>query len=286
MSVKSSIIGARQSIRRVRLIAIHTALSAVRLHLFGFTLLVCALTICGSWLLRDLSLGRNEWRFFFDTGSVAIQVFGSILAIVTAVQLFFIEIEDGTAGVMLSGRMCRWEWITGKLAGLAACLLVFIAVMTTAWVAALFAWDWKGEFGPDYGGNLSGGSSDLLVRFAVFGILQWMQLTVVCAITLFITSISESAAYATGVSFLSLAVCHLRFLAELYSSHLTSIPGSVAVWVVARLIPDFQLYSITSRLTEGSLPGGLWIAGMALYSAAYVVVFTSLAVVSIHRREL
>jgi len=282
MSKSSSKERGRQAFRRVGLIAAHAVSGAIRLRLAGFAILVGALVICGSWFLRDLSLGRSEMRLFFDAGSASIQGFGSILAVVVMVQTIFLELEDGTAGVLLSGKLCRWEWISGKLIGAIVVLLAFITIIVALWAVALFAWDWKG----DYGAADASARFGLLVQFTVFGFMQWMQLSLLCAIALFVCTISESAIYALCVSFLSLVVCHLGFVADLYGSQASSTPLRITAWLVGCAVPDFQLYTAAARFAADEPTLGSGLVGLAGYTLVYVAVFSALAIFAFLRREV
>jgi ABC-type transport system involved in multi-copper enzyme maturation permease subunit len=251
--------------------------------LFSVVLLICAAAICGSWWLRDLSVGATDLKFFYDAGAATIQVFGAILAIAATVQLFFLDVEEGTAGVLLSSRLSRWEWIVGKLAGMAICMLAFVALMTLSWIIAWFAWDWN--TGSEYGGRAVP-MEEFPLRFLAFAGVQFLQLVLLCAIALFIASISESMVYAVCVSVLFLAICQLRFLVEHYDSRIPSALGRAAVWTVARVFPDFHLYSITAGTFAPEQPFALWFLGLSLYTGVYATAFVALAVFSIHRREL
>jgi len=108
-------------------IAENTFREAVRQRLL-LMLVITAAALGGSALFfHHRSFGAPEPEFLLDAGFGILTFFGSILAIVTTVQLFFSEIERRTVLTVLAKPVWRSEFILGKLSGVLLLLLAFCA---------------------------------------------------------------------------------------------------------------------------------------------------------------
>ena len=100
----------RLSIGRVAWIAENTFREAVRQRLL-LMLVITAAALGGSALVfHHRSFGAPEPEFLLDAGFGILTFFGSILAIVTTVQLFFSEIERRTVLTVLAKPVWRSEF--------------------------------------------------------------------------------------------------------------------------------------------------------------------------------
>ena len=275
----------RFSFRRVGVLAEHAFREAVRQRVFQFTTLLAALLVAGSLGLRELDFGGAELRFVADFGHGALVLFGSVLTIVTTVQLLGGELENRTVLPVLARPVRRSEFICGKFLGAWAVVLVFCAVVTVLLLGAL--WSRVQSLLPPlpeapraqaavapYAGVLVGGA------------LQAVKFGLLAAIVLLVGSYSQSTLFAQASSFLVLAICHLQYLARdaWQTGHgwLERIGGGL----IGLVFPNFQLFGGEYLTAGAGGPEPLLVARVAFYGLAYTAVFLALAVWSFRRREI
>lgn len=268
---------------RVGVIARNTFLEAVRQKLFNFLVVIAIGMTVSSLLLRDFNFGASELKFVADFGFGAIVFFGSILAIVATAQLFFSEIENRTALTILAKPVFRAEFIFGKFAGVAAVLLVFIALMTIL-LAGLLYWRETAMVA-----EMPELKDQTLVRYGdifVFGIVQWLKFCILGAITMVVASFSNSNLYTVVVSFFILIICHLQYMAVEAWQNIAYLPAKFMVRMLALIFPNFQLFNVGDLVALGErLP--LTVFGqISLYSLGYILVFSGLAIYSFRQREI
>ncbi len=272
------------SFGRIGVIARNTFLEAVRQKLFNFLVVIAVGMTVSSLLLRDFNFGTSELKFIADFGFGAIVFFGSILAIVATAQLFFSEIENRTALTILAKPVYRAEFIFGKFTGVAAVLLVFIALMTVLLTVILW---WR------EGALLAAVEDELtdvqLVYYGdifLFGIVQWLKFCILTAVTMVVASFSNSNLYTVVVSFFVLIICHLQYIAVEAWQGISNWLAKGLVWLLSLLFPNFQVFNVGDMVALGErLPAGA-IASILLYSVAYVLVFSGLAIFSFKQREI
>ncbi len=260
---------------RVRLIAGQTFLEAVRQRFFAALALVALGLVLGAGFFQHFDFGGGGLRFLVDFGFGGIFFFGSILAVVATAQLFFSEIENRTALTLLAKPVHRLEFLSGKFLGAALLALVFVLLLTLALGVLLFLRAAPDLPPPRY--------ADLLV----FGLLQGLRLSLLCAITLFICSYARSALFAMVAAFLVLVVCQLQYLAHDAALGGTG-PGAAALRVLALAFPNFQLFNLGDSLVlpGADPPGAAALLRITLYALAYLPVFLLLAQWNFRHREI
>lgn len=269
---------------RIRTIAKNTFLEAVRQKFFSFLVVIALGIILSSQVFRDFNFGAPELKFIADFGFGAIVLFGSVLAIVATAQLFFSEIENKTAITILAKPVFRSEFIFGKFLGVALLLLVFTAMMTVILSILLF---WREsalmEIDPE---GFEGGRIVAYRDVFLFGLVQWLKFSILCGITMVIASFSNTNLYSVIISFVVLLICHLQYLAQDAWMQMDFLPVQIAVFLLASIFPNFQVFNIGDQVAMGEaipLDLALRIVGYALI---YVVVFNLLAVFSFRKREI
>lgn len=268
---------------RVGVIARNTFLEAVRQKLFNFLVVIAVGMTASSLFLRDFNFGASELKFVADFGFGAIVFFGSILAIVATAQLFFSEIENRTALTILAKPVFRSEFIFGKFAGVAAVLMVFIALMTLLLAGILF---WRESAMIAEMPELK---EEALVHYGdifVFGLLQWLKFCILAAITMVVASFSNSNLYTVVVSFFILIICHLQYMAVETWQNIAYLPAKLLVRMLSLVFPNFQLFNVGDLVALGErLPLAVF-GQIALYSIGYILVFSGLAIYSFRQREI
>lgn len=259
--------------KAVLLIAKNTFLEAVRQKFFNFLLLLgLALTLV-SVGISGLNFGGTELKFIADFGFGGLFLFGSVLAVVMSVQLFFAEIDNRTAITLLAKPVSRASFVLGKFFGvwfllgvftliLAVLLGIVLALRQPALAAAASARGMSEPF-------LS------LVGLAVFAIVQWVRLGIVAALTMAFTSFSQTYLYAVIVSFCGLLIAQLQYvLQDVALSDKASSLAKIGASALSRIVPNLQLFNIGPQLTlePAGVPaetlreifgyGALWMAAL------------------------
>jgi ABC-type transport system involved in multi-copper enzyme maturation permease subunit len=273
----------RFSAQRVFLIAGNTWLEAVRQRFFNLLVLLGVGFVFSSLFFREFNFGTSELKFIADFGFGALAFFGAVLAIVGTAQLLFSEIESRTILTLLAKPVLRSEFILGKFLGVAAMLVVFVAVVSVA-IAAVLSWR-EAELTAALG---TPGKSGLVALGGVFVFagLQALKLAIVAAATILIATFARTHLFAVTVSFMVLIICHLQPLAQgvwgRSESWLTRIlSGGLAV-----LFPNFQVFNLGDQVASGRSIALDTAVPVAAYGLGYLAVLLALAIFSFRRREI
>lgn len=258
---------------------------AVRAKFFNLLLFMALALVLLAGFFQNFDFGGSALKFIVDFGFAAVVMTGSILTLVMTAQGFYHEIENRTAATILSRPVHRWQYLLGKLMGIQALLLVFCA-LTGCILAGLLGWEERLYIldDPEAGGANPVKQTEV---FLFMGI-QWLKFSVLSALTLCITCLSQSSLYAMFVSFLALVACQLQYLAAEMYADAESRAGQAFAWFLDKAVPNFQLYNLGDQLvlaTESPLPDGT-IGGILLYSVVWYGVFLGLAVMFFSNREV
>ncbi len=267
-------------------IARNTFLEAVRQRFFNFLLVLSVSMTLVSLAISGFNFGGNELKFIADFGFGALFLFGSILAVVMSVQLFFAEIENRTAITLLAKPVSRLQFLVGKFIGIALLLAVFVAVMTILLGIVLAARQpvlaeiaaQRGALAPYF--SLNG--------LAIFAVLQWARLTIVAAMTLFFTSFSQTYLYAVIVSFCGLLIAQLQYvLQDVADGEKTALAVKIIAGTLAKCVPNLQLFNLGPQLAleAAGVPAGTIFSALG-YGAIWSGVLILLAFAFFRSREM
>ena len=271
-------------IQRILLMARTTYSEAVRARFFSVLLFISLGILLTATFFQQFDFGTSELKFILDFGFGAVRLFGTILCVVLTTQVFFNEIEHRTAISILCRDIARWEFLLGKLIGIAALLLVFCLVTggLLAVVLAVKASALQVQ-------SQSGTPLVHLGEVFVFLLLQWFKFTVTAALTLCVATLSRSSLYTMVVSFLAILACELQSLAsDIYVEAQTSL-GRAFGWLLKAMVPNLQIYNLGDRLvlTDATMRVPLeTYASIALLTLTYVSIFFGMAVLFFRNREI
>lgn len=262
--------------RRIGWIALHTIREALRQRLLAVVLLLGFGLVVGSRFARAFNFGAPELKFTADVGLGAIGLFGAVLAVGLAVQLFMGELERGTVLTLLARPVGRAEFVVAKYLGVVVVVVGYCAGLTALLVVVLWARETE-LLRADAGLQLP---TRIVVYGAVLaaGLLLACKLAVTAAMTLLIASYARTATFATLMGWLMLVICHLQPFARA-AAQSESLWSRMAFGAVASLIPNFQLFG-PDQVTAGR------VGGVALYAVGYVVACVALATAGFCHREL
>jgi ABC-type transport system involved in multi-copper enzyme maturation permease subunit len=275
---------------RMGLIAGNTFLEAVRQRLFLFLALLAVALVGGAQFFHDFHFGPNfgapELKFTFDFGMGALVFFGSALAVAATAQLFFSEIENRTALTLLAKPVWRAEFVFGKFLGVWAVLGVF-CVLLAGLLAALLARR-AGVFLAEDPDVFAHGGRITVADVFIVAVLHWIKFGVLAMITLLVASFSNTNLFTVVMGFFVLVICHLQALAHRAYAKVeaSSVVLGLLIETLARVFPNFQLFSLEDMVGQDGGVDGLLALRVAGYGLAYIVVFGLVAVFSFRRREI
>ncbi|MBT5378032.1 MAG: ABC transporter permease subunit, partial [Opitutae bacterium] len=154
---------------------------------------------------QQFDFGTSELKFILDFSFGAVLFFGSVLTVVITTQIFFNEIEHRTAISILSRAISRWEFLLGKLFGIAT--LLFFFCLSTGILLSFLLGIKASELARE--SNLTENLVNQIEIFQFLG-LQWLKFIVLTAMTLCIAGFSRSSLYTIVVTFLAILVCQLQ----------------------------------------------------------------------------
>lgn len=272
------------SLSRIACLAVNSWREAIRHRIVYIFAILAILLLSGTHLLGEFDFGRERLRFMADFGFGVVVFFGALLAVAVPAQLFHGEIEQRTILNLLVRPMRRPEYVVGKLAGSSMLLalfvfpLVFLILIQLLWSASTMRANYP----------LSGGTQ-FDVSFwhvATFAYLQWLKLTLLSSLTIFIASFAHSLLYTLIVSSIAFLICNFQHLAAEQWTQVSSPVLRWATFAVAALFPNLDVFNISEWGSLTGLPDGPLVARITLYAGLYILMYTSLAGVFFQKREL
>ena len=267
------------SLRRTWSIAANTLREAIRQRVVYFLVLLGLAFLLGAQYFRDLHFGSPELKFIADLGFGAIALFGSVLAVVTTAQLFLGELERQPVLTLLAKPVCRAEFVLGKFAGVAVITGGFCAGLTLVLAAVL--WTRESTLMRELPEVFDRGRVVDYRHVAFAGVLQWLKLLVLSALTLLVASYARTQLFAMATGFLIGVACHMQHFAHAASAR----AGIPVAGLLVCLLPNFQAFDCFQTLGPSAWTVGQ-VARVAIYASAHVAAACALAVICFQRREL
>lgn len=272
------------SLRRVALIAHNTLREASRQKLFNLLLLLALALVLGARWFRDFNFGAPELKFLADCGFGAMTLFGSVLTIAATAQLFFSELENRTVLTLLAKPVWRAEFILGKFLGVVALTALF-CLLLTGLLMAVIKWR-EGQLMTEFRDAYAAGGNVSYRNLALAGLLQWLKLAVLAALTLLVASFAQTQLFTVVTGFFVLVIGHLQYLAqEAYARGAWSVSRMVG-GMLASVFPNFQLFTLADSLVAAEGPTGGQLARVIAYGLGYGGAACLLAVYSFRHREI
>jgi ABC-type transport system involved in multi-copper enzyme maturation permease subunit len=231
----------------------------VNLLFFGGILIVA------SYLVSELTIGEMH-RILSDLGLSAMQLIGTLVAVFVGSSLVSGDIERRVLQPVVAKPVTRTQYLVGRYLGLAAALLLNLAVMA-ALLAAVLVYD-AGSFRPL--------DRALLAAVALMGI----QFLVVGAVAVLFSSVSST----TLAAIFTLAVA----VAGQLTGEVRALWQGPATWVPRMLwylLPNLGALSANEAVIYRTPPPAqAWLA--ALYAMLYGAAALALAALAFERRDL
>ncbi len=255
---------------RAAAIARYTVIRMLRNRVLQVVLLFAVGMLAASLLFGALG-GMAQRRLLLDLGFAAIETFGLVMAVFSAVVLVREEVESRTLALILSRPVRRLEYLAGRYAGLVIALGLLLLMLSLI-----------------HAGLLVANGADLDWRHvAVFG-LTWLKLAVISSLALALSLFATSTESAVTFSLVLWALGHfnqeLRFLAEKSPTILVRWGILLATWIT----PDLAVFNL--RDTWDAVPSlgvvAQWLSVSVAYAAAYVAAALGVASLLFARKEL
>ncbi len=240
--------------------------------LYGF-LFFAVMLILFSLVLGQLSYNQQS-RVTLDIGLAGISFFSVLISIFLGITLLHKEIEKRTIYPVLSKPVSRASYLLGKFLGLAATMLVQIALMTGVFLAVLAA----------QGGTITAG-----IFVALLLILS--ETLLIIAMALFFTSFSSP--------FLSGIFCLGIFAAGRNANLISQLAERDGLeWLapvlngVTSILPNLYLFYPSGKIVEdswatvhGQFVSTGYLATTCGYGMAYTLAFLAFATLLLGRRD-
>jgi Cu-processing system permease protein len=251
-------------------VAINTFREAVRDRVLYNLVLFALMMIVAAIFVGQVSIGIDR-LVIINLGLSAISAFGIVMAIFIGVGLVHKEIEKRTLYSVLSKPVRRWQFLTGKYAGLLLTLAVNTSFMALGLAAALL-----------YVGHKFI-RPDLSILVAVYLIL--LELALITAIALFFSCFSTPMLS----TLLTLGI----YVAGFFANDIRDLGGftqSGAVKTLTHLlyylIPNFRNFNAIAAASHGDAISAALVAQNTLYAALYVMIVLFAASAVFSRRSL
>jgi hypothetical protein len=261
--------------------------------------LFAILLIGASLALASLSF-HGQLQTVMDVCLGAMSVFTMLLAVLATAMLLPKDMEDRTLYTILAKPVARFEYLAGKLAGVALILFVATLLMTAVFCVVLWYWQGReiaaiqssldveraaaeiaeikaGTFTP----TLFGGIGVLLVR------------ALVCAtLTLMLSCFATSWLFTVISALMMVLVGHLAPIARSVWQGPFGVAADVPLHLAILLrfvtvfFPDMQLFNVVDDIAVGVTVKGEIFLQVAALGAGYVAVYLLVGYLLFAWREL
>ena len=275
---------ASKSLSRAMAIAGNTFREAVRMRLFLLLSFVAMISLAGGFIFKEFNFGASELKFIADFGFGGMTLFGSIVAVVVSVQLFYGEIEHRTILPLLAKPVNRGEFVVGKLIGSWLTVCAFVLVLTLSLLLAL--WARETQLMNAFPDQFPEGRVVPYWGIALFGFLQSLRLAILSSVAGFFAAYATSSVFAIFMGFFVWTIGQLQTVAIEQLQRTESWMLEAFLRFISFAVPDFRVFDVGEELLEGAVIQSGDVARLAVYAALYVALYSSLAAMILNKREL
>ena len=248
-------------------IAANTVRELIRSKLLYNMVIFAALLIASSMFVAELTIGQWD-RIILDQGLAALEIGGSLIAVLVGVNLIAGEVERRTIFPTLAKPLTRTSFVLGRYLGLVAVLVGNVCLMLAVLASVLKL----------AGYNLSFAAVAAVLLIAV-------ELALLAAVAMLFSSFSTPM-LASGFSLSFFLIGHLLGDLRTFADRSTSETAKQVSAVFYRLLPDLELLNLKSRAANGLEVDGRFVAASAAYGLGYAAVLIVLGILIFSRRDL
>lgn len=252
-------------LRRVAAVAANTFRETVRERVLYNLVFFAVLMTLSALLLGELSVRQDE-KIVKDFGLAAMDVFGTLIAMVLGVGLVSKEIERRSLYPLLAKPLAREEFLLGRCFGLLLTLLVNTGAMTVGLYATL---------------AVNRRALDPGLLWAVYGIFLGLVLTVTLA--LWFSSLTSPALAFLG-TFCTLVAGRFSDVVRGMTEVLPGAPQAL-VQAVYYVIPNFRNFDLKNRVVYADPIPLAEMGWLTLYAALYASLLLGASLVAFRRRD-
>ncbi len=274
-------------------------------------MIVFALILIGMSLFLVTVSFQGQLQTLMDVSLGAMSVFSMFLAVLATAMLLPKDMEDRTLYTILAKPVARFEYLLGKLCGVAAMLTIAMVLMTAFFSAILGVWQGREleriaqEFPAEEmakveaAGKAEPGTTERMAQEralefsklkattftpTLFGgiAIILLRAVVIAGLTLMVSAFSTSWLFTVIVTFMVVLVGFLvpvaRDVWQGQAGMGGDLPGYLKLFLIAVTVfcPDMQIFNVVDDIAAGSVVTGemfLHTAGLGFgYLAVYVFV--------------
>jgi ABC-type Na+ efflux pump permease subunit len=286
------------SFLRVAAITGNTFTELVRLKVFYFILIFALLLIANSLFMARISF-QQEFQVLKDVSLGAMSIFSSLLAIVATAQLIPRDLEDRTIYTILAKPVPRYEYLTGKLAGVLLLLALSILAMSVLFLALLFV---REQILANETLRATAGlrpeqvqEALLSVKTSAFNsnlfpgiVIIYLKAALLAALTLLISTFASSNIFTIVVMVFIYFIGHLQATAREYwlQDHGGGWLVKAFLALIALAFPDLQLFNLVDDIVAGTAIPKTLFTQTAVLGCVYISIYLFLAWVAFQGKEL
>jgi hypothetical protein len=286
------------SVARIAAIAAVTFTGLTRQRAF-YVVLLFALALIGSSIFMARLTFQQEFQVLKDVSLGAISIVSSFLAVIATARLLPQEIEDRTIYTILARPISRFEYLSGKLAGVLLLLAVTILIMSALFLALLYfrertvlaetARDLEGLPAEQLNESLraihaAAFNPNLLPGIAII----YLKACLLASLTLFVSTFATTNLFTIMVMVFIYFIGHLQAVARSFW-----LEQDGARWItrfflafVALIFPDLQAFNLTDDIVAGAAVPFALFAKTTLLGVFYIAIYLLLAGVVFYAKEL
>lgn len=254
------------------------------MRLFLLLAFVALGSLAGGFVFRDFNLGASELRFIADFGFGGMTLFGSVIAVVVTAQLLYGEFEQRTVMTLLSKPVSRGEFLVGKLLGVWATVLCFVAVLAATLLLAL--WVRETQLVAELGEAIRPDRRVPYSGVLLFAVLQVARLAIISSAVAFFCSYATSSLFAIFMGVFFWILGQAQAMAANQLEQVASWWGQLVLWFLAVAVPNLRAFDIGEALLQGNSPPAGELALLGVYAVLYTLLYSSFATLILRKREL
>lgn len=253
---------------KIRAIALNTLRESMRGKILFSTLFFALLVVAISALFSSVTIGDHV-KIIKDFGLFALSFFTVLYAVISGGTLLYKELEKKTIYNILSKSVSRSDFIFGKFLGMLATALVLMLLMGLALVT--FCFILQGKLDPA-----------LLQAFPYIA----LQVTVVCGLTIFFSTITVTPVLSGAFAFLAFFIGRsANYLMVFLESHRPPFVPKVLFELIYWILPQLDRIDISNQAVYGHLVDPSLLLFSTLYALGYSMIVLLLSVLIFSRRE-
>jgi len=286
------------SFRRVGAIAGNTFRDLVRQKVFYFMVLFAVILIGASLALASLSF-QGQLQTVMDVCLGAMSVFTMLLAVLSTAMLLPKDMEDRTLYTILAKPVARFEYLVGKLIGVALMLFIATLLMTAVFTAVLAYWQGREIAGIEMNESAQRAVAQIAAikagtftptLFGGIGVL-FVRALVCAGLTLMLSCFATSWLFTVISALMMIIVGHLVPIARSvwqgpFGAADVPFHFAILLRIVTVFFPDMQLFNVVDDIAVGVTVGGEIFLRVAALGAGYVAIYLLVGYLLFAWREL